>query len=326
MSSSKIVFMGTPDFAVPSLDALLAGPDEVVAVVTQPDRPSGRGQRLRPSPVKSRALDAGIRVLQPRRLRKEEGVAFREELVNVSPDVVVVAAYGQILPAEILALPPLGCINVHASLLPRWRGASPIQWAILSGDDKTGVSIMRMDEGLDTGPVILQHSIRIEREETAGRLHDRLSKLGAKALMEAMDLVRDGKDRPASQKDELATYAPMLRKEDGRMDFELSAEELERRVRALNPWPGAFTKLEGRLLKVLRALSMPTRVKAGESAEDETSITPGTVVAAGPEGIDLACGQGFLRVLELQPEGKRPMTAAAFAAGRRDLAGTTATL
>ncbi len=306
MPKLRTVFMGTPDFAVPSLEALLRGPDELVAVVTQPDRAAGRGKKPRLSPVKTVAVEAGVPVLQPERLRGEVGTGFRAELKRIAPDLIVVAAFGQILPKEVLNLPPRGCINVHASLLPRWRGASPIQWALAAGDETSGVSIMTMDEGLDTGPVILRRSTPVRKDETAGTLHDRLSHLGAEALVEALDMIRQGKAKAEMQDDEEATYAPMLSREDGRLDFKREANELERRVRAFQPWPGSFFRVGDKLVKVHRA----TVVRSGR-----VDAEPGTVLAAGSQGIDIACSSGALRLIEVQPEGKRRMDAAAYLAG-----------
>lgn len=312
MRTYRIVFMGTPDFAVPVLRALLDGPDEVVAVATQPDRPKGRGRHLQPPPVKVLAEARGVEVLQPERVKGERGAAFRARLAELAPDLVVVAAYGRILPKALLELPPEGCVNVHASLLPRWRGAGPIQWAVAAGDAESGISIMQMEEGLDTGPVLLQKRLTLAEDETGGSLHDRLAELGADALREALDVMRRGEAAWTPQDDAASTYAPMLKKEDGRLDFTSPAVDLERRVRAFQPWPGTFTELAGRPVKVLRAEAL-----AGEG-------TAGTVVAAGPAGIDVACGEGVLRLLELQPEGRRPMPAAAFLAGHPLEAGARA--
>jgi methionyl-tRNA formyltransferase len=332
MRTFRTVFMGTPDFAVPSLEALFEGPDEVVAVVTQPDRPSGRGQKMQPPPVKAAAETRGVPVLQPERIRGEKGAAFRERLAALAPDLVVVAAFGQILPQEVLDLPPAGCINVHASLLPRWRGASPIQWAIAEGDAETGICIMEMEAGLDTGPVIHRRVEAIGPDDTGGTLHDRLARLGATALREALDLIRRGEARPEPQDDAASTYAPMLKREDGRLDFDAPAEVLDRRIRAFQPWPGAFTTLEGKLLKVQRAEARPgpgagtgaapgPGAAPGSDGARGTAAAPGTVIAAGKAGVDVACGAGILRLLEVQPEGRRRMDAAAFAAGQKALVG-----
>ena len=318
MRSLKTVFMGTPEFAVPSLEALIAGPDDVVLVVTQPDRPSGRGRRVSLSPVKRLALEAGVPISQPERIRGEKGASFREMLRSIAPDLVVVAAFGQILPREVLEIPALGCVNVHASLLPRWRGASPIQWAIAEGDAETGISIMKMDEGLDTGPVILRRPVAIEPHDTGGTLHDRLATLGSAALMEGLDLIRHGKDDPKPQDDEASTYAPMLSRDDGRLDFALPAEALERRVRAFQPWPGAFSRMGERMIKVLDARLLSLLPEAEGEEGFAGAVEAGTIVSAGPEGIDVVCGEGILRLTKVQPEGKRPMTAAAFAVGRRE--------
>ena len=313
MGTFRIIYLGTPDFAVAPLEALLAGPDQVVAVVTQPDRPSGRGRKLTPPPVKVVAEGAGLPVFQPRSLKGEAGDALLAELAALEPDLGVVAAYGRILPKRFLDLPRLGCLNVHASLLPRWRGASPIQWAIAAGDAETGVTIMQMDAGLDTGPMRHVRRLAIAPDETGGQLFERLAPLGAEALMEALDGLRAG-DLPLTVQPEAgATYAPLLTRDDGRLDFTGDAVALARRIRAFQPWPGAFTTLGGRLLKVQGAEALP----AGSP-----DAAPGTVIASGPAGIDVACGTGALRLTRVQPEGRRPMDAAAYLAGRPLAPGT----
>ena len=297
----RIVFMGTPEFAVKALLAC-AGVGQVVAAVTQPDKPKGRGQELSPPPVKVAAQARGIPVLQPAKIRN---TGFAQELAALRPDVCVVAAYGKILPREVLEVPPRGCVNVHASLLPRFRGAAPIQWAIASGDAKTGVCLMRMDEGLDTGPVIACRELAIRPGETSQSLHDALSELGGRLLREELPRYLAGELRPVPQPQEGVVLAPLIDKEEGRLDFQRSAAELERRLRAFTPWPGAFTTLDGALLKVHRA-----KVSGGKGA-------PGELLAAGPEGLEVACGDGSLLLVEVQPEGKRRMTAAEFLAGRK---------
>lgn len=294
----RIVFAGTPEFSVPPLQALIDSEHQVVAVYTQPDRPAGRGRKLTPSPVKQQALDHNIPVFQPRTLRDQQAVA---ELAALAPDLMVVVAYGLLLPPQVLAIPPLGCINIHASLLPRWRGAAPIQRAIEAGDRETGVSIMRMEEGLDTGPVYLQKSIPIGAEETGGSLHDRLSLLGAAALMEALPGIADGTLEPVPQREEEATYARKLDKKEAVIDWRQPAWRIERRVRAFNPWPVAHTRYENANLRIWEAHAIE-----GLAAE------PGTVMSATREGVDVATGEGLLRITRLQMPGKRAMSAADF--------------
>jgi methionyl-tRNA formyltransferase len=297
----RIVFMGTPGFAVASLRACL-DLGEVVAVVTQPDKPKGRGNELAAPPVKELALEKGLRVLQPPKIRNTD---FASELRALEPDVCVVTAYGKILPKDVLEAPRHGCVNVHASLLPRWRGAAPIQWSIAAGDDETGVCLMQMDEGLDTGAVISCARTKIRDEDTSESLHDRLSEMGGEILRRDLPRFLRGELTSTPQPSEGSTYAPMIKKEDGRLDFLRPARELERRVRAFTPWPGAFTFLGGALLKVHKV-----RAGAGNGA-------PGTVLDASAEGIEVACGGGSLWLMELQAEGRRRMSAAEFLSGRR---------
>lgn len=273
---------------------------DVVAVVTQPDKPKGRGQLPTISPVKQFAIERAIPVLQPVKLRDP---AFWETVRKLSVEVGVVAAYGKILPREVLAAPAKGCVNVHASLLPRFRGAAPIQWAIASGDEKTGVCLMQMDEGLDTGPVLACAEVRIGPKETSETLHRTLARLGADLIREQLPAYLAGNLRRTPQPREGVVLAPQLKKEDGLLDFTRDAEALERRIRAFQPWPGAFTHLKGKVLKVLRARVSPE------------SGPPGTVLSIGKQGIQVACGTGSLVLVELQPEGKRAMIAAEFLAG-----------
>ncbi|RMH00968.1 MAG: methionyl-tRNA formyltransferase [Chloroflexi bacterium] len=301
---AKIVFMGTPQFAVPALEALIET-QTVVGVVTQPDRPAGRGQQLRPSPVKVLAQQAKIPVYQPASLRREETA---EPIRAWQPDIIVVAAFGQILRPHLLQLPPHGCLNVHASLLPRWRGASPIQHAILAGDTQTGISLMQMDEGLDTGPVYVQEAIPIHPHETAASLHDRLAKLGGEMLRRYLNDILNGHFTPTPQDNTQATYAPMIKKEDGLIRWEKTATELDRHIRAMTPWPGAFTHWHNQLLKILAAQPVPDFSPTGE---------PGLVITW-QETIAVHTGQGLLMLETIQPAGKRPMSAADFARGRPD--------
>lgn len=295
----RIAFMGTPEFAVPLL-AVCHDLGEVVLVVTQPDRPKGRSREPQPPPVKLWAREHGLAVAQPERLK---ATRFHEELARVAPDVAVVAAYGRILPPELLAVPPQGCLNIHGSLLPKYRGAAPIQWAIAHGESETGVCLMQMDAGLDTGPVLACRAIPIGPEDTGGSMHDKLSHLGAELLRAELSPYLAGARKAVPQDGARATLAPMLSKEDGRLALHLGAHLAEARVRAFTPWPGAFASLAGRGLKVLKA-----RVGSGRGE-------PGAVLCAGPAGIEVACAEGSLVLLEVQPEGKRPMTAAQFLAG-----------
>ena len=294
----RILFAGTPDFSVPPLRALLESEHQVVGVHTQPDRPAGRGRKLQPSPVKQVAQEAGVPVYQPATLRRPEAV---ETIADLAPDLMVVVAYGLILPPEVLAIPRLGCVNIHASLLPRWRGAAPIQRAIEAGDRVTGVSIMQMDEGLDTGPVYLMRETPIEREDTAATLHDRLARLGAEALMEALPGIADGSLQPRPQDEAGATYAPKLEKKEAFIDWNQPAWRLERKVQAFNPWPVAQTRYEQANLRIWEA-----------HAIDGMAAAPGTVMAAGREGVDVATGEGLLRITRLQMPGKKPVSAQDF--------------
>ncbi len=298
-SSLRIIFAGTPDFSVPPLQALLDSEHEVVAIYTQPDRPAGRGRKLTASPVKQVAVGHGVPVFQPQSLK---GAPEQVELAALAADLMVVVAYGLLLPQPVLDAPRLGCVNIHASLLPRWRGAAPIQRAILAGDAQSGITIMQMEAGLDTGPVLLRLSCPIGPEETGGSLHDRLAPLGASALLQALPLIQSGQAAPELQDDSLATYAHKLSKEEAVVDWQRPAPEIERRVRAFDPWPVAQTGYAG---KVMRLWSARAVVGAGVGE-------PGRVVGAGPKGIDVATGDGLLRITRLQLPGKRAMSAADF--------------
>jgi methionyl-tRNA formyltransferase len=293
----RIVFAGTPGFAVPCLRAA-AERGEVVAVYTQPDRPAGRGRQLAPSPVKVEALARGLPVFQPENFKSAEA---REALRALQPDLIVVVAYGLILPQSVLDIPRLGCWNVHASLLPRWRGAAPIQRAIEAGDTETGVCLMQMEKGLDTGPVLLSLATPISPEDTGGSLHDRLAALGAEVLADGLKLVRAGmRPVPQPQPAEGVTYAHKLDKAEARLDWSLPAEVLANRVRAFDPWPVAEAELAGERIRVHSARALD--VDAGHA--------PGTILAAGRDGLDVACGQGALRLLRVQREGGRPVAMA----------------
>jgi methionyl-tRNA formyltransferase len=304
----RIVFAATPEFAVPSLRAA-CGKAEVVAVYTQPDRPAGRGRGLQASPVKLEALSRGIPVLQPESLRTQ---VSRDALRALNPDLMVVVAYGLLLPQAILDIPADGCWNVHASLLPRWRGAAPIQRAIEAGDTETGVCLMRMEKGLDTGPVLLSQSLAIGEGETGGQLHDRLAELGAQVLSDGLGLLRAGiRPVPRPQSAQGVTYARKLDKAEAKLDWSQPADALARKVRAFNPWPVAEAMLAGERVRIHGAIAVAAAAAAA----------PGTMIAAGREGIDVACGEGALRIRVLQREGGRAITAADWLNARRDLAG-----
>ena len=294
----RVVFAGTPEFSVPCLEACRASGAEVVAVYTQPDRPAGRGRKLTPSPVKQAALAAGIPVEQPESLKSDEA---RATLTAYAPDLMVVVAYGLILPRKVLAIPRLGCWNVHASLLPSWRGAAPIQRAILAGDAESGVDLMQMEAGLDTGPVLLERRTPISRDDTGGTLHDRLSALGAEVLADGLARLMAGETlAPRPQPEQGVTYAHKLDKAEARLDFSRPALELERQVRAFDPWPVAEGEIAGETL----------RVWAAHAIEREHAEPPGTVLGMTRDGIEVACGQGALRVTALQRAGGKRISAA----------------
>lgn len=288
----RLVFAGTPDFAATALKALIAAGHTVVGVYSQPDRPAGRGRKLQPSPVKQVALDAGIPVFQPESLKSE---AAQQQLAGLQPDVMVVAAYGLILPRAVLDIPTRGCLNIHASLLPRWRGAAPIQRAIAAGDSETGITIMQMNEGLDTGAMLLKSVTAIEDQDTGGSLHDRLADLGSQAIVKALELLAKGELRGEAQNDDQACYARKLSKDEGHIDWNRDAADIERLIRAFNPWPGTYTDLDDLRIRIHEAQVIG--INSGKAS--------GTVLARDRQGIDVACGQDTLRITRLQLPGSR---------------------
>lgn len=300
----RIVFMGTPDFSVPSLEALIDHGYRVVGVVTQPDRPRGRKQVLTPPPVKRVAEARGIPVFQPEKLRDPEAV---RTVLAMDPDLVVTAAYGQIVPKAILDGPRYGCINVHASLLPKYRGGAPIHWALINGEKETGITIMKMVPELDAGDILSQREIPIDDRDNVGTLHDKLSRLGAELLTETLPDLLSGRIRPIPQDERLVTYAPNIRREDEWIDWGRTARQIYDHVRGLHPWPVASTTWMGMTLKIWW-------VEWSDAASDRP---PGTVIAAGREGIEVAAGRGTVRIVQLQPAGKKPMKAEEFLRGRR---------
>ena len=305
MAPLRIVFMGTPELAGASLLALLRSPGfQVAGAVTQPDQPKGRGLKLQPSPVKEIALREHLVVLQPERARDER---FLQDMKQLQPDLIAVVAYGQILPRSILDLPRFGCLNVHTSLLPKYRGAAPIQWALLNDDPETGVTIMKIDAGLDTGDILAQEKTPIQPGDTAETLQDRLGKMGAGLLVKTIEALVAGSLRPQPQTDEDVSHAPKIRKTDGWIDWQQPARALWNRVRALVPWPGAFTHLP--------AQAQPLLLKIWQAQVDESSGQPGQVLRADKSGIVVGCGAGALRILVLQLEGGRRLNAQPFLAG-----------
>lgn len=293
----KTIFMGTPDFAAVSLEALIKAGHDVVCVVSQPDAAKDRGKKIKYPPVKEKALEYGVTVLQPEKIRDKE---FMDEISGIKPDIIVVAAYGKILPKEILELPRYGCVNVHASLLPKYRGSAPIQHSILSGEEVTGVTIMQMAEGMDTGDMISKVEVGIDHKNCE-QLHDELASAGAELLVQTLKEIESGTAVPEKQNDDEATYAPMIKKKDGLIDFSASAVSIERKIRAFYPWPGSFTKLKGEMFKIWKA--------SVEEDDKEKSAchVPGTVISADPEGIRVCTGDGILRLTEIQTPGKRRM-------------------
>jgi len=309
MQKQKIVFFGTPDFAVPSLELLITRKETIAAVVTQPDRPVGRGQKLKFSPIKKLARESGLTVLQPEKAGSPD---FIEVLKALSPDLAVVVAYGQIFPKALLKIPKNGFINVHSSLLPRYRGAAPINRAIINGDTETGVTIMQLDEGMDTGDILLQEKIKIDSCENAASLHDRLAMSGAILLGRSLDLLKQNRWRPVAQNHEEATYATMLKKEDGRIDWHLPADILYNRIRGMTPWPGCFTHLDKKLFKIHSA----------EKTDTKHEALPGQVLSVSDNGIAVAAGKGALLLKEVQLEGKKRMSASDFIKGHQIGPGT----
>ena len=296
----KIIFMGTPDFAAASLEALIASRHEIQAVVTQPDKPKGRKGELTPSPVKVIAKREGIKVYQPLKVRDEE---FVKTLRAYNPDVMVVVAFGQIIPLSILKMPKYGCVNIHGSLLPKYRGAAPIQWAVLDGEKETGITTILMDEGIDTGDILLKKTIKIDADETSGSLFDKLMALGAKTILETLDELEKGNLTPTKQGESPTAYAKMLTKAMGLIDFTKSAKELDCFVRGMNPWPSAYTLLAGKTLKLWKVRAVEGGGKAG------------SVIDIDKESFTIACGEGAIEVLEVQLEGKKRMSAGDFLKG-----------
>lgn len=308
MNTLRIAFMGTPRFALPSLQLLLDRTEHIVAVITQPDRPAGRGQHIVPPPVKEWALRHGLAVLQPVNVRD---AAFIAQVIKLAPDLIVVVAFGQILPRTLLDIPRYGCVNVHASLLPFYRGAAPINWVLINGETETGVTIMLLDEGMDTGDILLQEKLSIAPTDTVATLHDRLAQSGALLLGKALDQLLSTGWSPKPQDHAQATYAPLLKKEDGLIPWQKSAREIYNQIRGMNPWPGCFTYLRGKLLKVFTA----------EIGELEAQGTPGTIVEVSQSGITVATGSGMLVLKEIQMEGKKRMLTEEFIKGKTIKAG-----
>ena len=305
----RIVFMGTPDFAKESLEAVYNAGHEILTVVTNPDRPQGRGMKLKPSPVKEVALEKGLNVMQPEKVRKNE--EFINEIKNLNPDVICVVAYGKILPKEILEIPRLGCINVHGSLLPKYRGAAPIQWAVLNGDEETGITTMYMDEGMDTGDMILKEKVEISEDETTGELWDRLSMVGGELLVKTLKEIENG-TAPRVKQGEEFTLAPMLDKKMAKIDWEnKTAREIKNLVRGLNPIMGAYTFLNGKKIKLWK-------VDVVDSNEDDSSLKNGTVIESNPkEGLFIKTKEGTIKVLEIQGENAKRMEIGDFLRGNK---------
>ncbi len=316
MMSMKVLFMGTPDFAASTLEKLVQSGHEVIGVVTQPDKQKGRGQSMSFSPVKELALKYGLTVYQPIKVREAE---FLQTVTELKPEAIVVAAFGQLLPKALLDIPPFGCINVHASLLPKYRGAAPIQYSIIDGEKETGITIMYMDVGLDTGDIIMQASTPITMEETGGSLHDKLGEIGADLLIEALKQIENNTAARIPQDNEKATFVKMLDKDMGKIDFTQPAVKLERLIRGLNPWPSAYTSLDGKTLKLWQAAveEMTDTVEDGISNafSDKTKAMPGEVIEIRKDSLVVMTGEGALAIKELQLEGKKRMMADAFLRG-----------
>lgn len=298
----KILFMGTPDIAVPTLKTLIQSKHNVVGVVTQPDKPKGRGKAIGCSPVKETALQYDLPIYQPVKVREE---SFVETIKEIAPDVIIVIAFGQIIPKSILELPKYGCINIHASLLPKYRGAAPIQWAIIDGETKTGLTTMYMEEGLDTGDMLLKEEVDIAEDETGGSLHDKLAQLGGSLILKTLDAVENGTIVRVKQDDSQSTYVSMLDKKMGYIDFSKSAEEIERLIRGLNPWPSAYTGLDGKTLKIWKA----------DVLEEERAGETGEIVEVRKDAVLIKTGMGTLALKEVQLEGKKRMETEAFLRG-----------
>lgn len=314
----KIVFMGTPDFAVGALKALIQAGHEIVAVVTQPDKPKGRSVKLTFSPVKECAVETGIPILQPQRIKRAEAIT---ELRQYPADVFVVAAFGQILSKEILDMPRYGCLNIHASLLPKYRGSSPIQWAVINGEEKTGVTIQQMNEGIDTGDILYRKEIMISEKETGASLFDKLSILGAEAIVEALSLLEKGELKPEPQREEEATYTVMLDKSMGLIDWKQSAVKIERLIRGLNSWPSAYTVFAGKQLKIWEA-SIANETQISPLGSNSDKMIPGTVIKIAKAYFYVACGEGVLSVETVQLEGKKRMSTHDFLLGNTLTEGT----
>lgn len=298
----RVIFMGTPDFAVYTLEEIIKAGHEVALVVTQPDKPKGRGKAMQCSPVKEAALAHGIEVFQPKKIREAEHIEY---LRSFEPEIMVVAAFGQILPKEILDMPKYRCINVHASLLPKYRGAAPIQWAVINGEEYSGVTIMQMDIGIDTGDIITQRKVRLAEDETGGSLFDRLAQVGGELCVETMQLIEEGKAVWTPQEESLSTHTKMIDKSFGNISWSQSAVQIERLIRGLNPWPSAFTKIDGKTFKIWQA----------QVIEKNTDQQPGTIVKADKHSLWVQTGEGVLNLLEVQLEGKKRMDVEAFLRG-----------
>lgn len=308
----KVIFMGTPDFAVGTLRAIIEAGHEVSLVVTQPDKPKGRGGKMAISAVKEAALEYELPIFQPDRIRKEENIAYLREY---EADVIVVVAFGQILPKEILEMPKYGCVNVHASLLPKYRGAAPIQWAVIAGEKVSGVTTMHMDEGLDTGAILLQRELELAEDETGGSLFDRLSQVGAELLVETLKGLEEGTISERAQDDSLASHTSIIKKSFGEIDFTKPAKEIECLIRGLNPWPSAFTHYNGKLLKIWKAQVLTEEEAKGQLSADFSEAKAGEIVGITKHSLFIKTGEGLLSVLELQLEGKKRMEIDAFLRG-----------